>query len=467
MPQITTGTPASTRAGRPAASSSVTWSVAVRRDRRPRSAAASALPCHDGLHDVGPAPPPPHGARTANSNNPAATTAKISANSTALPPAICWRWARTRRTWLRRMVGADLLHRAPRPGRRRGCRRGRRTWRDGAGPARTTRLGLCGRRPELRPTTGGLLDGLGVGLLAVGSRRRAGPGLGRRPGPGGRPAPDVRLVLRGPLLLRGVALGHGVEPNGRTSEEPSDAPTCIAMPAATLRSASGWSRTGGSTPRRAAAARASGESPGPSWPNRSTQASGTSASSSGTAPGTMSMPTIGSPTSALHRTSASIVSWWRRCWYCSVTIAPRRFQRRWPTMCTSAARARSRCGRSCRCCGRPSSRWRRGTDAGAGRGRRRSRPSASSGTGPRRCAGHPGQSSGSRRSSSGHGSGCGPRPPTHRGCSVERLRSASRASGRQSARRSPICRGPAQPGGRRRGQGGDRNVTARRGPPPR
>ena len=36
-------------------------------------------------------------------------------------------------------------------------------------------------------------------------------------------------------------------------------------------------------------------------------------------------------------TRSSMVGWWRMCWYRSVTMAPRRFHLRRPTMCTSAA----------------------------------------------------------------------------------------------------------------------------------
>ena len=57
----------------------------------------------------------------------------------------------------------------------------------------------------------------------------------------------------------------------------------------------------------------------------------------GTAPGRLSTPTTGSPSPAAHSTNSSVVEWWRMCWYTSVIIAPRRFQRLRPTMCTAAA----------------------------------------------------------------------------------------------------------------------------------
>ena len=56
----------------------------------------------------------------------------------------------------------------------------------------------------------------------------------------------------------------------------------------------------------------------------------------GTDPGTTSTATIGSPEAAAHWASPSACGWWVMSRYASVTIAPRRFQRRRPTMWTPA-----------------------------------------------------------------------------------------------------------------------------------
>ena len=61
-----------------------------------------------------------------------------------------------------------------------------------------------------------------------------------------------------------------------------------------------------------AAARASGVSPGPSWPNSSTHRYGRSAISSGTAPGPLSTATSVSPSRATWAASVPTSGWWRR-----------------------------------------------------------------------------------------------------------------------------------------------------------
>src|SRR5439155_6350600 len=86
------------------------------------------------------------------------------------------------------------------------------------------------------------------------------------------------------------------------------------------------------------ASRPTSDNPGPSWPNSSTHRRGSRASSSNRAPGRLSMPTTARPAAFAQATNPSIVACCRMCWYRSVTIAPRRFHLRLPTMCTSAAR---------------------------------------------------------------------------------------------------------------------------------
>ena len=128
------------------------------------------------------------------------------------------------------------------------------------------------------------------------------------------------------------------------------------------------------------------------------------------------MPTTSSRSASAHAAKAARSSWWRTCWYRSVTIAPRRFQRRRPITCTSRARnafaVRTTDPMFMSCA---SSRSRRGSRAGAGRGRRRRPRAASSGTGRRRCAGRRARSSsGSSRGSSGHSPCHGPTPTSAR-----------------------------------------------------
>ena len=78
----------------------------------------------------------------------------------------------------------------------------------------------------------------------------------------------------------------------------------------------------------------------PDPPDRSsrTHARGSRVSSRGTEPGRLSMPTTGRFSAPAHARNPATSSWCRTCWYRSVTIAPRRFQRRRPTTCTSRAR---------------------------------------------------------------------------------------------------------------------------------
>ena len=106
------------------------------------------------------------------------------------------------------------------------------------------------------------------------------------------------------------------------------------------RSPNGWIRTARSTPSVAAAARAASVRPGPSWPNSSMHSRGSTAVSRRAAPGVLSTATTTSPCAAAKAARPSTSAWWCTATYRSVTIAPRRFQRRRPTMCTPAARER-------------------------------------------------------------------------------------------------------------------------------
>ncbi len=63
-----------------------------------------------------------------------------------------------------------------------------------------------------------------------------------------------------------------------------------------------------------ACSRASSVSPGPSCPNSSTQRRGSSVRSSGTAPGRLSIPMIGSPSAAAQAVRSAVSGWWRTCW---------------------------------------------------------------------------------------------------------------------------------------------------------
>ena len=86
-----------------------------------------------------------------------------------------------------------------------------------------------------------------------------------------------------------------------------------------------------------AAARASSLRPGPSCPNSSTHRSGIANDSTCTAPATLSTATIGRRSARIAATKSATSGWCTTCWYRSVTMAPRRFQRRRPTMCTASA----------------------------------------------------------------------------------------------------------------------------------
>ena len=59
-----------------------------------------------------------------------------------------------------------------------------------------------------------------------------------------------------------------------------------------------------------AAARAASVRPGPSWPNRSTQARGSGAVSRRTAPGVLSTATTASPCAAAKAASPATSAWW-------------------------------------------------------------------------------------------------------------------------------------------------------------
>ena len=83
-----------------------------------------------------------------------------------------------------------------------------------------------------------------------------------------------------------------------------------------------------------AASRASSDRPGPSWPNTSRLRRGSCTDSRGTAPSRLSIPTTCRSAASAWPTSSTTLEWCSTCRYRSVTIAPRRFQRRRPTMCT-------------------------------------------------------------------------------------------------------------------------------------
>ena len=121
--------------------------------------------------------------------------------------------------------------------------------------------------------------------------------------------------------------------------------TGVAGPRRASRSAGhpGVDRSGravlGDRADRVAAPRAPRDRPGPSWPKSSTQRRGQVVRLQRDRAGQVVDPDdrqLVRPRPRRRRPRAS--SWWRTCWYRSVTIAPRRFQRRRPTMCTSAAR---------------------------------------------------------------------------------------------------------------------------------
>ena len=59
---------------------------------------------------------------------------------------------------------------------------------------------------------------------------------------------------------------------------------------------------------------ASSLSPGPSWPNNSTQLSGRSYCSIFLQPGTLSMAMIGSLFAFVQAKKSSTVGWWVTCW---------------------------------------------------------------------------------------------------------------------------------------------------------
>ena len=112
-----------------------------------------------------------------------------------------------------------------------------------------------------------------------------------------------------PVKLYGLRRARGGRLHGRRPGDPRSAgahlpaaccliQACMAMPAATPalieRVEPNWAID--RTP--SAASRASGDSPLPSWPNSSTQALGSSAVSSGRAPGRLSTASRGSPSVA-------------------------------------------------------------------------------------------------------------------------------------------------------------------------
>ena len=81
-------------------------------------------------------------------------------------------------------------------------------------------------------------------------------------------------------------------------------------------------------------ATASSDIPAPSWPKKSTHFSGSSASSNWVDIGRLSIPIIGTSFASHQDLKSAIDGWCKTCKYLSVTIAPRLFQSRFPTMCT-------------------------------------------------------------------------------------------------------------------------------------
>ena len=255
------------------------------------------------------------GTTGAKSSIPAATTAKIPANSTALPPAICWRWARSPRTpgSAGRSGPISFTGRPDRVGRSGRRRRGgparSSAGRDGAarlGRPVSVFAGAARNRDRRRVACVRLRAGLG---LRRRRRRRRRRGL-RRGGAAGfgaaararRAASASRCALfcaarfcfEGLRSAIGGSNANGRRPGGNPATHP-----LVHRDAGghARRSASGSSRTGGSTPRGTRPRGPRATDPAPPGRTAGRRPRAPRPRSSGTAPGTMSTPTIGSAAS--------------------------------------------------------------------------------------------------------------------------------------------------------------------------